>query len=207
MQWLIKLLALVRCDITAVATRGTQAVSGAHLHGTDVEATQEELERHDQAEHGAVHVGRRARVPGEHGQEVWALCRGFVASLTISPVAPAQQGTRCLAMTAHVKCTGIAAGNSDMPSEIERKVASWEGGKAHMRPLSYSPRPLKSSRRDATCGVGSGGGGGRPTPVSSSSTSDEMLCRKFAACQPACKKRGSASIMKCAAKVLLCYKQ
>jgi len=55
-----------------------------------------------------------------------------------------------------------------------------------MRPLSYSPRPLKSSRREATCGVGSGRGGGRPTPVSSSSTSDEMLCRKFAACQPAC---------------------
>ena len=55
-----------------------------------------------------------------------------------------------------------------------------------MRPLSYSPRPLKSSMREATCGVGSGGGGGRPTPVSSRKTSDETLCKNVAACQLAC---------------------
>ena len=49
-------------------------------------------------------------------------------------------------MTGHVTRTGIAAENDDKTNEIERRVASGEAGRRHMRPLSYSPRPLKSSR-------------------------------------------------------------
>ena len=50
----------------------------AHLHGAHVKAPQEELDRDDQVNHGAVHVCRGAAVPGEHGQEVGLLLTGAI---------------------------------------------------------------------------------------------------------------------------------
>ena len=50
--------------------KGKRCFELSHLHGAHVKAAQEQLEGDDEAEDGAVHVGRRAAVPGEHWQEV-----------------------------------------------------------------------------------------------------------------------------------------
>ncbi len=50
--------------------KGKRCFELSHLHSAHVKAAQEQLEGDDEAEDGAVHVGRRAAVPREHWQEV-----------------------------------------------------------------------------------------------------------------------------------------